>query len=626
MNEINKSFLNQVKNRFLPLPRNATEGLEHEPNISDFNIIKEIGTGAYGKAYLATHKITKAKYAIKAIDKLDIENIKEKSLFFREVEIMYKLDHPNISKLYSHFEDNNFCYLLMQYIPNGSAYDLLMKKGKKPNLELIASIIRDVFRAIYYLHNMVPKIIHRDIKPENILLDENNNAYLIDFGWSNYILNHRRRNTICGTPLYYPPEMVNDVDYDERVDIWSVGILLFELSTGNIPFQGNDIDTLKQNIYDLNITWPNNIDPEIKDLCAKILKTDPNERPEIENILSHKFFKKYLKTGDTDKKLIKPTKLKNKIFVVSKDIPEENNYKLKEPLKEKGYKRYKGEVKSAKELILYQSFNTNYNKSNFDSKYNIPNGRGKNNIHKINYVNRENLEIKTKLNNSINKFGLENNSSFRYQNNNYHHTTVNSTEKNNIRHMKIPVPFNNSNKRINHIKINRNILTTKTKNEETKSNNYQQKYTVNSNQNYYPISISKTWNSVEKNKYNTYDNNKVENYRKNKNDENPRLKNKIIYPKSGKDVTIYVYIDENENEKIQNKRNNTLKKETTKIQGRLNQYYTPINNDMCKGKENERIKNKRVNEIGRGEPKQKYNIKMNKYGEPFSIKRKKIYL
>jgi len=114
MNEINKSFLNQVKNRFLPLPRNATEELEHEPNISDFNIIKEIGTGAYGKAYLATHKITKAKYAIKAIDKLDIENIKEKSLFFREVEIMYKLDHPNIAKLYSHFEDNNFCYFFVE--------------------------------------------------------------------------------------------------------------------------------------------------------------------------------------------------------------------------------------------------------------------------------------------------------------------------------------------------------------------------------------------------------------------------------------------------------------------------------------------------------------------------------
>ena len=79
MNEINTSYLNPVKNRFLPLPRSATEELEHEPNISDFNIIKEIGTGAYGKVYLASHKKTKVKYAIKAIDKLNIETTQEKT-------------------------------------------------------------------------------------------------------------------------------------------------------------------------------------------------------------------------------------------------------------------------------------------------------------------------------------------------------------------------------------------------------------------------------------------------------------------------------------------------------------------------------------------------------------------
>ena len=245
MNEINISFLNPVNNRFLPLPRSSVEELEHEPNISDFYIIKEIGEGSYAKVYLAIHKQTKVKYAIKAIDKLNIENKKEKSCFNREVEIMYKLDQPNIAKLYAHFEDSKFCYLLMQYIPNGNAYDLLIKKRKDLNLELISKIIKDVLGAVYYLHNMNPKVVHRDIKPENILLDENNNAYLIDFGWSNYIINGRRRKAICGTPIYRPPEMANDVEYDESVDIWSIGILLFELSTGIIPFQGNDIETLR---------------------------------------------------------------------------------------------------------------------------------------------------------------------------------------------------------------------------------------------------------------------------------------------------------------------------------------------------------------------------------------------
>ena len=243
MNDINRAFLNPVNNRFLPLPRNATEELEHEPNITDFNIIKEIGNGTFGKVYLAYHKKTKVKYAIKAIDKLNVENQKEKASFNREAEIMYKLDHPNICKLYSHFEDSKYCYFLMQYIPNGDTYNLLKKFGNKPDLKIIASIIRDLIRAIYYLHNMVPKIVHRDIKPENILLDENNNAYLIDFGWSNYIINYRRRNSICGTPIYYPPEMLNDEGHDERADIWCIGILLFELTTGTLPFKGNDLET-----------------------------------------------------------------------------------------------------------------------------------------------------------------------------------------------------------------------------------------------------------------------------------------------------------------------------------------------------------------------------------------------
>ena len=113
MNDINNNFLNDVKQRFLPLPRNETEELEHKPNITDFEIKKEIGSGAYGKVYLVKHKITKAEYALKRIDKRDKINQEDKVNFKREIEIMYKLNHSNISKLYSHFEDNNYYYFLM---------------------------------------------------------------------------------------------------------------------------------------------------------------------------------------------------------------------------------------------------------------------------------------------------------------------------------------------------------------------------------------------------------------------------------------------------------------------------------------------------------------------------------
>ena len=314
------NLLNDVKNRFLSLPRNATEGYEQEPVISDFECLKELGIGSFGKVYLVYHKVTKAKYALKTIDKLDEVNYEEKSYFAREIEIMYKLNHPNICKLYSHFEDNNYCYFLLQYIPKGSAYDIIPKNGKKQkNVKLVASVMKDLISAIYYLHNMNPPIIHRDIKPENILLDENSKAYLTDFGWSNYIRNNRSRSTICGTPLYLPPEMVTESGHNEKADIWCIGVLLFELMTGKVPFDGNDYTTVKCNIMKLNISWPSDIDPEVKDLISKILKKNPNDRLSIEKILSHSFFTKYF--PNAVKELIKPDDRPMKVFIVSTDDP-----------------------------------------------------------------------------------------------------------------------------------------------------------------------------------------------------------------------------------------------------------------------------------------------------------------
>ena len=319
LNQINTALLNDVKNRFLPLPRSAAEGLEHEAQKSDFEFIKELGVGSFGQVYLVKHKKTKAIYAIKSIDKMDDQNLEEKANFSREVEIMYKLNHPNIVKLYGHFEDSHYCYFIMQYIPKRSVYELIPKPGKKPNFQIIASVMKDLISAVYYLHNMKPIIIHRDIKPENILLDENSRAYLTDFGWSNYVQSFKRRTTVCGTPLYLPPEMVNELGHDEKADIWCIGVLLFELCTGKVPFDGRDLETVKANILRLNISWPRNIDPEVKDLISQILRLKPSSRLSIEEILSHSFFTKYFPNAVNE--LIKPEGQQNKIFVISKDDP-----------------------------------------------------------------------------------------------------------------------------------------------------------------------------------------------------------------------------------------------------------------------------------------------------------------
>ena len=606
MNEINVSFLNKVNNRFLPLPRSALEELEHEPNISDFDIIKELGEGSYAKVYLVMHKKTKVKYAIKAIDKLNIENKKEKSCFNREVEIMYKLDHPNIAKLYAHFEDNKFCYLLMQYIPNGNAYDLLIKKGGHLNLELISSIVRDVLRAVYYLHNMTPKVIHRDIKPENILLDENNNAYLIDFGWSNYIINGRRRNTICGTPIYRPPEMADDINYDESIDIWSIGILLCELSTGTIPFKANDVETLRQDISELNISWPNNIDPDIKDLCSKIFNAEQNKRPLIENILEHKFFKKYLRIGDMNKKLIKPTLLKNKIFVVSKDIPGENNYLSNKALRENISKRYKKTETRTKESDKIYSHD---NKSNTDSKIYIDKRKGKNNIHEINYVNKDSKDIKRNLINNINLSAKDYSNNYIHENNNYYHSTMNSSEKIN-NYQKNNFIKNN---RSNHIKIYSSSLLNYNKTEENKSNNYSKNF-----KKYNSTIINKNENLMNKNNYITNLNNyKLENLKKQTKDSDTKTTyiSKNIKEKSGH---IHTFTNINENQKDLSKQYIMIKKEKYHLND-FQKYYTHKDNKM---KGNEVTKTQKEIE----KEKQKYEVIINRAGEPLIIKKKKIYI
>ena len=313
--------LNSVKSRFLPIPESAAKGLEHEAKITDFEILKELGSGSFGNVYLVKHKKTGAEYAIKAIDKRNKTNQEEKPYFRREVEVMYKIHHPNVVKLYGHFEDNNYCYFIMEYISKGNVYNLLpTDKKKRLSTKVCANIIKDVISAVYFLHNMKPPIIHRDIKPENVLLSEGLVAKLTDFGWSNYIQEDEKRTTVCGTPIYLAPEILQEKGHDEAVDIWCIGVLLFELVTASVPFQGNDIDTLKDNILKLKITWPKDINTDAKNLIMKILKLEPKQRLPLEDMLKHPFITKYV--PDAQKYLIKPEEnVQYKPFVVSKDDP-----------------------------------------------------------------------------------------------------------------------------------------------------------------------------------------------------------------------------------------------------------------------------------------------------------------
>ena len=320
---------NQVKNRFLPISESVKKGLEPEPKIQDFKIKKEIGSGSFGRVYLASHLKTNVDYAIKVIDKRNKTNIDGRPYFRREIEIMYKIRHPNCVRLFGNFEDENYCYFIMEYVPGGNLYNLMSSnRNTGLNIYLVASILRELISAIYYLHNMSPPIIHRDIKPENVLLT-NNSIKLTDFGWSNYInYEGEQRSTFCGTPIYLSPEMIQNTGHDEHVDIWCLGVLLFELLTGTPPFIGQNRVLLMKNIINVNIEWPTPprlpIDPEAKDLISKILRKKPTERISLENMVKHNFFIKYCPN-------IKPFLNKNpkyhlKPFVISKDIPNDDYY------------------------------------------------------------------------------------------------------------------------------------------------------------------------------------------------------------------------------------------------------------------------------------------------------------
>ena len=314
-----------VKNRFLPLSESVSKCLEPETKINDFEITKELGHGAFGNVYLVIHKETKAQYAIKAIDKRNKNNVDEKPYFCREVEVMYKVHHPNIVKLYGHFEDNNYCYFLMEYISKGNLYSLIPKDNKKRiNTKVVASIMKDIISGVYYLHNMNPPIIHRDIKPENILLNDGLIAKITDFGWSNYIIDGIKRTTMCGTPVYLAPEIIKNEGHNEKVDIWCIGVLLFELTTGSLPFQG-DSETLKNNILNLKISWPKDINLDAKNLIIKILRLEPESRISLVDMIQHPFFTKYIK--DPLQYLIKPDpNIKYNNFLISKDNPKTWNY------------------------------------------------------------------------------------------------------------------------------------------------------------------------------------------------------------------------------------------------------------------------------------------------------------
>jgi serine/threonine protein kinase len=284
--------VNKVKNRILKFSPTVREGLERECTKEDFfsEGDKAIGKGGFGQVWKVRHKATDKIYVIKVMNKQNIIDQKMVDQINREIDIMYMLNHPHIIKLVNHFEDDDNLYLIMHFASKGQLYSLLKRHGRFDQ-RTTAQYMQEIIAAVKYLHSFKPPIIHRDIKPENILLDENGRVKIADFGWSNFE-DKNKRITYCGTPEYLAPEMIKKEGHDTTVDIWDLGVLMFELLTGHPPFSGSNQTELFMNIKKHKINWPDDFPPLAKNLISKILKQNPKERVSLDEILQHAWFEK----------------------------------------------------------------------------------------------------------------------------------------------------------------------------------------------------------------------------------------------------------------------------------------------------------------------------------------------
>ncbi|XP_053199740.1 serine/threonine-protein kinase MARK2 isoform X1 [Scomber japonicus] len=268
----------------MPRCRNsvATTTTDEQPHIGNYRLLKTIGKGNFAKVKLARHVLTGKEVAVKIIDKTQLNSSSLQKLF-REVRIMKLLNHPNIVKLFEVIETEKTLYLVMEYASGGEVFDYLVAHGRMKEKEARAKF-RQIVSAVQYCHQKC--IVHRDLKAENLLLDADMNIKIADFGFSNEFTLGNKLDTFCGSPPYAAPELFQGKKYDgPEVDVWSLGVILYTLVSGSLPFDGQNLKELRERVLRGKYRIPFYMSTDCENLLKKFLILNPSKRGSLEQIM-----------------------------------------------------------------------------------------------------------------------------------------------------------------------------------------------------------------------------------------------------------------------------------------------------------------------------------------------------
>ncbi|VFQ89370.1 unnamed protein product [Cuscuta campestris] len=264
--------------------------------VGEYLVGKQIGTGSYSTVWLARHRVHGTEVAIKEIVTARL-NSKLKESLMSEIVILQKINHPNIIHLHDMIQDSGKVYIVLEYCRGGDLSMYIQQRNGRIPEATAKHFMQQLASGLKVLREN--NLIHRDLKPQNLLLSVNNdNAVLkiADFGFARSLQPRGLAETLCGSPLYMAPEIMQLQKYDAKADLWSVGAILFQLVTGRTPFVGNNQIQLLQNIVKSSeLQFPSNaknLSDECIDLCKKLLRRNPVERLTFEEFFNHQFLAK----------------------------------------------------------------------------------------------------------------------------------------------------------------------------------------------------------------------------------------------------------------------------------------------------------------------------------------------